>query len=362
MAGLAMTSHAVGSLTGPDVAAATGTPTRAVSDQRLVAVGAGANVTGQVGHDPASTGAGIGALTGTDKDGHKSSQAAPPRPAAAAEVNSEQAYLDSAAAVAARAEREAAAPAFDQAMVGLSAAERAAGQGVRAGQALHEDNRLQQDQRSQGQAEEAAGIASEVARLEEEKRLAEEAAAKLAEQARLAEEARLAAEQAAAAAANGTLLEGTLVRVPTLAPVAGASVAAAVAPIVPGRYQIAARFGAVGTWSLYHTGVDLGAPIGTPIRAAAAGIVTAPVAGGWAGTHVIIEHADGSTLYAHMMATTVVPGQSVRAGEVIGFVGMTGRTFGPHLHFEYYPPGTSQVSPYAATDPVVWMARRGIQL
>jgi murein DD-endopeptidase MepM/ murein hydrolase activator NlpD len=77
---------------------------------------------------------------------------------------------------------------------------------------------------------------------------------------------------------------------------------------------------------------------------------------------VIIAHADGSSLYAHMMASTVVPGQSVRAGQVIGFVGMTGRTFGPHLHLEYYPVGASLSSPYGATDPVVWMARHGTQL
>lgn len=106
----------------------------------------------------------------------------------------------------------------------------------------------------------------------------------------------------------------------------------------------------------------MAAPVGTPIRAAADGVVASPSAGGWAGTHVIITHSDGSTLYAHMSGASVSPGQRVRAGQVIGSVGMTGRTFGPHLHWEYYPSGASVSNPYTASDPVAWIARRGVHI
>ncbi len=135
----------------------------------------------------------------------------------------------------------------------------------------------------------------------------------------------------------------------------------AVSPIAPGAYRLTSRFGALGLWSRYHTGVDLGARLGTPVRAAAAGVVQTPVAGGWAGTHVIIDHGDGSTLSAHLGAATVTPGQQVRAGDVIGYVGMTGRTFGPHLHFEYYPRGRDLQTPYSATDPLVWLSTKGVR-
>ncbi|WP_194793161.1 M23 family metallopeptidase [Raineyella fluvialis] len=133
----------------------------------------------------------------------------------------------------------------------------------------------------------------------------------------------------------------------------------AVTPIAPGSYSLGSRWGAVGIWATYHTGQDFVAPIGTPIRAAADGVVLSPIAGAWAGTHVIIAHSDGSTLYAHMLATTVTPGQTVHAGDVIGFVGLTGRTTGAHLHFEFYPKGSSLATPYSATDPLLWLASRG---
>jgi len=92
-------------------------------------------------------------------------------------------------------------------------------------------------------------------------------------------------------------------------------------------------------FSWYHQGVDLGAPIGTPVVAAITGTVSEAVAGGWNygyGTHVIISGDNGyQTMYAHMSGLNVGPGQRVVAGgTVVGWVGMTGRTTGPHLHFE----------------------------
>lgn len=85
--------------------------------------------------------------------------------------------------------------------------------------------------------------------------------------------------------------------------------------------------------------IDLGAARGTPIHAAAGGtVIIARNNGAWNGgygNYVVITHGNGTqTLYSHMSNTIVSYGQSVSAGQVIGYVGMTGLTTGPHLHFE----------------------------
>ena len=85
--------------------------------------------------------------------------------------------------------------------------------------------------------------------------------------------------------------------------------------------------------------VDIGAPRGTPIRAAAAGtVVVAHTNGGWNGgygNYVVVGHGNGTqTLYSHMTHAIISPGQAVSAGQVIGYVGTTGLATGPHLHFE----------------------------
>lgn len=142
-----------------------------------------------------------------------------------------------------------------------------------------------------------------------------------------------------------------------------ASTGGAASPMQRGTFSVGARFGAVGSWSRYHTGQDLPAPTGTPIYAAGDGVVASPNGGGWAGTHVVIAHGDGgATLYAHMSSTTVGVGQQVSAGQLIGYVGMTGRTFGPHLHWEYYPSASNVGNPYTTSDPVSWLAARGVSL
>ena len=89
----------------------------------------------------------------------------------------------------------------------------------------------------------------------------------------------------------------------------------------------------------YHSGTDISAPEGTPILAATDGTVTTANAtdpwGGSYGYHVILDHGGGlETLYAHCSAICVVPGQTVQQGEVIGYVGHTGRATGDHLHLE----------------------------
>ncbi len=87
-----------------------------------------------------------------------------------------------------------------------------------------------------------------------------------------------------------------------------------------------------------HNAVDLGAPIGTPIYATAAGRIIVSKNGGYNGgygNYVVIAHPNGTqTLFAHMTKTAVAPGVSVVQGQLIGYVGSTGKSTGPHLHIE----------------------------
>lgn len=91
----------------------------------------------------------------------------------------------------------------------------------------------------------------------------------------------------------------------------------------------------------YHSGVDIGMPSGTPILASADGTVTIANStdswGGGYGYYVRIKHNDTfDTLYAHCSKICVTNGQQVKKGQVIGYVGTTGRSTGPHLHFEVF--------------------------
>lgn len=84
-----------------------------------------------------------------------------------------------------------------------------------------------------------------------------------------------------------------------------------------------------------HGGVDISAPTGTPVHAAADGIVSRAEYYGGYGRLVVIDHGNGmSTRYGHLSRFDVVPGQEVRRGDVIAFSGSTGRATSPHLHFE----------------------------
>lgn len=137
-------------------------------------------------------------------------------------------------------------------------------------------------------------------------------------------------------------------------------------PTMPLRsYRVAAGFGATGSWARYHTGFDFSAPVGTTIYAPTAGVVTNAGSGpasGWAGTYVVVKHADGNqTLYAHMGSVSVRVGQRVTGGTTLGKVGMTGRTFGAHLHFELYPAGVEPGDVYRAINPQPWLAKLGLK-
>ncbi len=92
-----------------------------------------------------------------------------------------------------------------------------------------------------------------------------------------------------------------------------------------------------------HTGLDIGARSGTSIRAADAGYVTSACYQGGYGKFIVINHNNGLvTRYAHCSSIAVSEGQSVSRGEVIGAVGSTGRSSGPHLHFEVLSGGSFQ--------------------
>ena len=108
-----------------------------------------------------------------------------------------------------------------------------------------------------------------------------------------------------------------------------------------------------GVWyPHFHTGLDIAVPSGTAVRAAAAGVVVLATTNLGAdgrpagyGTYVLVAHGGGLyTLYAHLSALAVSPGESVAAGQVLGLSGSTGNSTGPHLHFEVRE-GTQPVDP-----------------
>lgn len=110
-------------------------------------------------------------------------------------------------------------------------------------------------------------------------------------------------------------------------------------------------------WGTMHKGIDLAAPLGTPILAAQSGtVIDAGPASGF-GNWVRIKHDDGTIfVYGHMQTIDVTVGQRVIAGQKIAGVGNLGFSTGPHLHFEVYPDGVNPV------DPKTWLAERGVQI
>jgi murein DD-endopeptidase MepM/ murein hydrolase activator NlpD len=88
-------------------------------------------------------------------------------------------------------------------------------------------------------------------------------------------------------------------------------------------------------WGRLHAGIDIGVPYGTPIHAAAAGTVVLAAWTGGYGNYTCIDHGGGlATCYAHQSSYAVSAGAHVAQGQVIGYVGSTGHSFGAHLHFE----------------------------
>jgi murein DD-endopeptidase MepM/ murein hydrolase activator NlpD len=107
-----------------------------------------------------------------------------------------------------------------------------------------------------------------------------------------------------------------------------------------------ARIDPFGGEGAFHKGVDIAVPYGTPILAPADGVVGfADFESGY-GRLIAIEHGQGvTTRYGHLSAFAVTEGQHVQRGEVIGYVGLSGRSTGPHVHYEVWVRGTP-VNPY----------------
>ena len=123
----------------------------------------------------------------------------------------------------------------------------------------------------------------------------------------------------------------------------GATTAGMALPIAEGAFRFSGAFGVPGPmWaSGFHTGLDMAAPVGTPVVAAREGVVSVSHPG-WAGNLVTVDHGGGLySRYAHLSSVFVKPGQQVQTGQSIGAVGALGNTTGPHLHFEVLVAGTT---------------------
>ena len=123
-----------------------------------------------------------------------------------------------------------------------------------------------------------------------------------------------------------------------------------VLPVEPGVYHLTARFGdSSGLWAHLHTGLDFAAPAGTPIHAVANGVVTFVGYDGAYGNKTVVTLDDGTELwYCHQTSQSVSEGDQVHSNDIIGTVGSTGNTTGPHLHLEVRPGGGDPVDPYPA--------------
>ncbi|GAB4080761.1 peptidoglycan DD-metalloendopeptidase family protein [Modestobacter muralis] len=241
-----------------------------------------------------------------------------------------------------------------------------------AAQAAAEAERVANDKLAAAQQTYDAAV-GEKAALEQQLQQARERVATLAREAAAA--AAAAAEQdrgAAVAAAAAT--ERARSAAAAAAPVEEAS--GATAPAERGNQAASRGSGrtAAGTgipttgrvtscygdrWGTTHYGVDIAAPIGTPIYAPEAGVVLQAGPASGFGLAVYLQHADGSiTLYGHISSYSVAAGQQVSEGQEIAQVGNTGQSTGPHLHFEVHQGGLYQ----NRTNPVPWLAARGLSV
>jgi len=162
--------------------------------------------------------------------------------------------------------------------------------------------------------------------------------------------AKRARELAAAAAARR--------RAAQVAAAAAQARAASSGYVLPAAGQVSSCFGR--RWGALHAGLDLAAPIGTPIYAAGSGVVRRAGTATGFGQAVYVEGNDGAvTVYGHVDRYFVAAGDRVRAGQQIAEVGNRGQSTGPHLHFEVHPSGAMYSG---AVDPVPWLAARGIEV
>ena len=145
---------------------------------------------------------------------------------------------------------------------------------------------------------------------------------------------------------DGTTTTKSSVSIPSLMPVDGVHLSSDYGmrthPVLGGRRQ--------------HKGVDLAGPVGTPIHAAADGVVSRADWFSSYGLFVSLEHGGSlQTRYGHMSRLNVAAGQQIHKGDVIGYIGTTGRSTGPHLHYEVRIAG-------AAVNPVPYLQAGAYQL
>jgi murein DD-endopeptidase MepM/ murein hydrolase activator NlpD len=168
-----------------------------------------------------------------------------------------------------------------------------------------------------------AGKARALTHVRHERHQLEGALSKLrTEQARIAAALRAAQQRAAAQRGQSPAVAGPIVR--------GNGTL-----IWPVNGPITSQFCERRPWEACHPGIDIAAPTGTPIRAAAAGVVALAGPAGGYGNLTCIQHTGAmSTCYGHQSGFATSAGATVSQGQVIGYVGSTGFSFGPHLHFE----------------------------
>jgi murein DD-endopeptidase MepM/ murein hydrolase activator NlpD len=125
--------------------------------------------------------------------------------------------------------------------------------------------------------------------------------------------------------------------------------------VLPTKGVFTSGYGA--RWGTFHWGIDLANAIGTPIVAAADGVVVESGPASGFGLWVRIRHADGMiTVYGHINRSLVVQGQRVRAGQEIAEMGNRGNSTGPHLHFEVWNAAGQKINP------IIWLHQYGIDV
>ncbi|MGP3984941.1 M23 family metallopeptidase [Streptomyces sp. KR80] len=124
--------------------------------------------------------------------------------------------------------------------------------------------------------------------------------------------------------------------------------------------RVSAAYGVPGNWIAgHHTGIDLAVRPGTPVYAVGSGVV---VRAGWGGDYglIVLMRMDDRryTLFAHLSKIVIRPGTRVKAGSLLGFSGNTGKSSGPHLHFEV----RTSAKYGSDIDPVSYLASKGVRL
>ncbi|TFV54548.1 M23 family peptidase [Geodermatophilus sp. DF01-2] len=208
--------------------------------------------------------------------------------------------------------------------------------------------RLDELARAADEAEKAANAHLAQAQADYDARAAEKA--RLEEELRKAGERLLAAQGAADAAAAWSARQKQQEQQQTLASASSTSG-------MPTAGRVTSCYGP--RWGTMHQGVDIAAPIGTPIYVPEDGVVLQAGPASGFGQAVYVQHGDGQiTLYGHVNQFFVSAGQVVRAGDQIAEVGNKGQSTGPHLHFEVHQGGL-----YASrVNPMPWLQSRGISL